>query len=408
MAEACTSIRLFINTKMKIGVVVDNEFDHDHRVQKEIRLLQGDGHTVSVLCFDFNKPYKTYAHLQVDRVSIPRKLRDLLVLLSTNFNFYEVLWQKHIVKFIAKQGLEALHVHDLYLAKAAKKGILQSGHDIPLILDLHENYPAAINSYQWAIKGWRNFVVQPQKWYKKEAEYLKYADHIIVLSDSFKSDLVERFPFLTPEVIHTHPNMPDIESFQAFEKNEFEVPFDSDLPTLFYFGVVAKRRGIMDILPWIIELLEEGSRFQTLIIGPTDKADKKVFQGYIEHPILKDYLTYIPWADVKYLPAYLNKITVGLAPFRVNAQHDSGVANKLFQYMYGEIPILATRCKAQQELIEVSGCGLLYGTKAEFKAAVKLLIENDSLRQTLGSNGKRKLLELYKVNADRAFLEIYR
>lgn len=401
-------MRSFISIKMKIGVVVDNEFDHDHRVQKEIRLLQDEGHTIFVLCFDFKKTYKTYSDLTIKRVEIHQKLRDLLVLLSTNFNFYETLWQRHIAKFITENNLDALHVHDLYLAKAAKKGIRQSKRDLPLTLDLHENYPAAINSYEWAIKGWRKHVVQPQKWYKKEGEYLKYADHLIVLSDSFKKDLMQRFPFLKSQNIYAHPNMPDFESFQAFEKNDYSVAFDVQLPTLFYFGVVAKRRGVMDILPWIIELLAEGNQFHTLIIGPTDKADKRMFQGYIDHPILKDYLTYIPWADVNYLPAYLKKITIGLAPFQVNAQHDSGVANKLFQYMYGEIPILATKCKAQQDLIESSECGLLYESKDEFKTAVKRLITNEALRQQLGANGKKTLLELYKNKADRQFLDFYK
>ena len=392
---------------MKIGVVVDNEFDHDHRVQKEIRLLQEDGHTIFVLCFDFNKTYKIHPDITVSRVKSHRKFRDLFVLLSTNFKFYERLWQKNIAEFITEHKLDALHVHDLYLAKAANIGIQKSKSKIPLTLDLHENYPAAINSYQWAVKGWRKYIVQPEKWYKKEGEYLNYADDLVVLSHSFKQDLMERFPFLKSESIFVHPNMPDFDSFQSFEKNEFSVDFESQWPVLFYFGVVAKRRGIITILPWIIEFLEDGNQFHTLIIGPLDKADKNQFYTYLNHPLLKKHLTYIPWADVKYLPAYLKKITIGLAPFEVNAQHDSGVANKLFQYMYGEIPILATKCKAQQELIESSECGLLYDTKEEFNTAVKRLIESKSLRQTLGANGKKKLLELYQNNADRAFLKIY-
>lgn len=393
---------------MNIGVVVDNEFDHDHRVQKEIRLLQDEGHTVFVLCFDFKKTYKIYPNLHVTRVRIHRKLRDLYVLLSTNFKFYESFWKKNIANFITTNSIDALHVHDLYLAKAAKKGIQDSQLEIPLTLDLHENYPAAINSYEWAIKGWRKYVVQPEKWHQKEGEYLKYADHIIVLSHSFKQDLLKRFPFLNMDSLYVHPNMPDFDSFQAFERDDYTVEFDSELPTLFYFGVVAKRRGVMDILPWMMELLESGHQFHTLIIGPTDKADKALFQSYINHPGLKDHITYIPWADVKYLPAYLKKITIGLAPFQVNAQHDSGVANKLFQYMYGEIPILATRCKAQQELIEGANCGLLYDTKAEFTTALKQLIANPSLRKELGTNGKEKLLDLYENNVDKAFLEIYK
>lgn len=393
---------------MKIGVVVDNEFDHDHRVQKEIRLLQQEGHQIFVLCYDFNQTYQHYPNLTVERIRFPRKMRDLLVLLSTNFKFYERLWQKHMAQLISTYHLDALHVHDLYLAKAAHKAIQKTDHPVAFTLDLHENYPAAINSYQWAIKGWRKYIVQPKRWFKKEGEYLKYADNLVVLSEYFKGDLLKRFKFLKSACIYVHPNMPDLESFEAFEKNDFTVEFNSQWPTLFYFGVVAKRRGIIDILPWIIEMIEAGSKFHTLIIGPVDKADKSEFESYINHSSLQKYLTYISWADVKYLPAYLKKITIGLAPFQVNPQHDSGVANKLFQYMYGEIPILATKCKAQQDLIESSECGLVYATKEEFKQALDRLLNDQSLRNRLGANGKKKLVELYQKQADREFLEIYR
>ncbi|WNH08112.1 glycosyltransferase family 4 protein [Thalassobellus suaedae] len=393
---------------MNIGVVLDNEFDNDHRVQKEIRVLLSEGHSIFLLCFDFGNAYKTYNDIEVTRIPIHKKIKDALVLLSTNFMFYEFLWKQHITSFIIKNKLDALHVHDLYLAKAAKKGILASPFSIPLTLDLHENYPAAINSYEWATKGWRKYIVQPKKWYKKEGEYLKYANNLIVLSNYFKDTLLQRFSFLKATPISVHPNMPDFESFESFKKNDFPVAFESIHPTVFYFGVVAKRRGIIDILPWLIRLLEEGKKFHTLIIGPIDKADKRLFNSYINHPVLKNNLTYIPWSDVKYLPAYLKKISIGLAPFQVNAQHDSGIANKLFQYMYGEIPILATKCKAQQELIENSGCGLLYDNFEEFDENLTKLIENPELRKTLGAKGKKELLKLYKEKADCNFIEIYK
>ena len=75
--------------------------------------------------------------------------------------------------------------------------------------------------------------------------------------------------------------------------------------------------------------------------------------------------------------------------------------------MYGKIPILATRCKSQQDLIEDSKCGLLYETYEDFNSQLVQLLENIELRKTLGSNGKKKLLELYKNNVNRQFLKIY-
>ncbi len=115
------------------------------------------------MCFDFGKTYKAYDNIRVSRIRLPKKTKGLLVLLSTNFSFYEFLWERNTAAFIQKSQLDALHVHDLYLAKAARKGIEKTELSIPLTLDLHENYPTAINSYQWTTKGWRKHIVQPQK-----------------------------------------------------------------------------------------------------------------------------------------------------------------------------------------------------------------------------------------------------
>ena len=393
---------------MKIGVVLDNEFDNDHRVQKEVRLLLENGHEVFVLCFDFGNSYKDYKKTIVSRISLPKKLKDALVILNTNFPFYEMFWAKHIKKWISQHELDAIHAHDLYMAKPSKDAILKSKRSILLTLDLHENYPYAINSYQWATKGIRKHIVSPKKWHKKEAKYLDLADNIIVLSKPFQKDLQAKYPFLKETPFFTHPNMPDLESFKSFEANNFKVDFSANKPTLFYFGVVAKRRGIIDLLNWITKILAGGLLFHSLIIGPTDKADTQEFQSLINNPILKDNITYIPWSDVKYLPAYLKKIDIGLAPFEVNPQHDSGVANKLYQYMYGEIPILATPCKAQKKLIEDANCGIVYNTFEDFKNALTRLINDKYHTKELGENGKKNLLKLYSEQADRKFLEIYK
>jgi len=385
---------------MRIGVVVDNEFDQDHRVQKQVKQLLQAGHSVFVLCFDFGNTYKAYTTITVERITLQQSFKNALVMLNTRFSLYEKLWSKHITKFIATYNLQALHSHDLYLAKASKKGI-------KLTLDLHENYPAAINSYQWATKGWRKFIVNPKKWYTKEFDYLNCADFIITLSDWFSENLKQRFPTLQSKLFVSHPNLPDFKSFQAFENKLATIHFSPLVPTLFYFGVVAKRRGIIDILPWLETLLQEGLQFHLLIIGPTDKADNALFKESLKLPKLNNNSTYLPWADISLLPAYLNKIAIGLAPFEVNSQHNSGVANKLYQYMYGSVPILATACKAQKELIVNTNCGLIYSHFESFKTALIQLLENDNFRKELGSNGKKELLRLYESGADQKFLNLY-
>lgn len=394
---------------MRIGIVVDNEFDNDHRVQKQVNQLVKAKHDVFVICFNFGRKYKKYNTFKVTRISINQNLKNGLVLLSTRFSFYEKLWAKNISIFITTNDIEAIHCHDLYLSKACKKGIeISNSPTLKLTLDLHENYPAAINTYNWATKGWRKLIVNPKKWYDLEFEYLNFADAIITLSDWFSSDLTNRFPSLKSKKFVTHPNLLDISSFQKFEKTESKIKYSKKNVTLIYFGVVAQRRGIMQIMPWLEKMLQDGLNFHLLIIGPVDKADSKLFFRLLKSPKLVDNSTHINWADIASLPAYLKEADIGLAPFEVNAQHNSGVANKLYQYMYGAIPILATACKAQKELIQESECGFVYSDFESFKKQLKDLLSNKKLREELGKNGHKKLFQHYKSKADEEFLDIYK
>lgn len=393
---------------MKIGIVVDNEFDSDHRVQKQVAQLVEANHEVFVICFDFGKEYKKYNTFKVTRIAINQTLKNILVLLSTRFFFYEKLWSSNITKFIHTHKLEAIHCHDLYMAKATKKGIQKSAFNLKLTLDLHENYPYAINTYKWATIGWRKIIVNPKKWFRLEFEYLNYADNIITLSNSFSNNLTTRFPALKTKKFVTHPNLFNFSNFKKFENNIPKVKYTSKRVTLLYFGVIAQRRGLLQIMPWLDQLLENGLEFSLLIIGPVDKADSHKFDTLLKLPNLSNHTTYLKWADISTLPYYLNKANVGLAPFEVNPQHDSGVANKLYQYMYGAMPILATACKAQKELIETAECGLIYSDSNSFKTQLKKLVQIEVLRNQLGVNGKNHLTTLYKSNVDKEFLELYK
>ena len=90
------------------------------------------------------------------------------------------------------------------------------------------------------------------------------------------------------------------------------------------------------------------------------------------------------------MPDYLEIIDICLAPFHKNPQHESGVANKIYEYMLGARPIIASDCLPQQNLIEKHNCGLIFKNQSEFKDKIIELIENKELRSTLGKNGLRQ------------------
>jgi glycosyltransferase involved in cell wall biosynthesis len=383
---------------MKIGVVVDNELNNDVRVLREIGILKEEGFEIFVLCFGYFKTYsEPIPKIHVTRIRISRKLKDILFFLLNTIPVYEWIWVSEIRRFINSNDLEFLHVHDLYMSRAAYNGIKKTNRKIPMIIDLHENYPYTITTYNWTRGFLRRLISRPEEWKKKEPEYMSYADRIIVLSDDYRDTLLRRFPGLSAEIFTVLPNVPDLSQPEYKNIQVVTNPFKQKFPIIFYYGVIAERRGIFDALEVFADLFQEEYPVNFLLIGPVDKKDKTHFSELISMDPVADRIHYIPWIDSKEFPGYLGICDICIAPFHKNPQHESGIANKIYDYMLGGKPIVASNCKPQQVLIEKHNCGLIFENKSEFHSALIKLLTNKFLREELGENGKKAIIREYNT-----------
>lgn len=379
---------------MNLGIIVDNEFNDDIRVRKEVEILKEAGHSIHVLCYNYHqKEYPVIDGVQIDRIEINQKIKDILFFFFNRIPVYEFLWRKKISRFIKNHSIDIIHAHDLYLSKAAFQGAKLSKRDCPVVLDLHENYPAVVQDYNWTRGTVRHFLSAPQKWKKKEGEYLSYASKIIVLSDTFKNKLIQKYSFLNSADIVVFPNVINFKKFESFKINPI-IKRRKNV-TLFYFGTVAERRGIFDAIEALRSVLKKGYKADLLIVGPVDKADKERFHTAINEKDVKSYIKHTAWIPLSELVSYLKAIDICLAPFIKNPQHESGVANKIYQYMYGGKPIIASDCLPQKELIESADCGLIYSNQDEFAEHIIYLINHADMRKKMGENGYRELYKKY-------------
>ena len=394
---------------MNIGVVVDNDLNDDKRVLRETEILNKAGHRIFVLCFGFNsRNYKPIEGINVTRIRISKNLKDFLFFFLNTIPVYEWLWSARIKKFIGANGIDILHVHDLYMSRAGRSGIRKSGRRIDMVLDLHENYPYAVTTYNWTKGFFRNMLSRPLAWQKKEKQYLGYADRIIVLSDDFRDELTERYTGLSKDIFTALPNVPDLSQMESKGVVVTKVRFEKGITVVFYFGVVAERRGIFDALEVFEQLARENHPSGFLIIGPVDKKDRERFFSKTGSELLSGRVKYIPWIDLSELPAYLDISDICLAPFHKNPQHESGVANKIFDYMLGKKPVVASDCRPQKNLIEKYNCGIIYSNSNEMKAAIIKLSADPHLRSEMGENGYRAILsELNSSLVKENLLKLY-
>jgi len=392
--------------RLNVGIVVDNEFNTDPRVLRLIKVLRESGYKINVLCYGYRgMKYKSIDGIAVRRIIIPRLIKNFLFLSINSVPLFNWLWSKEIERFIDLYQVDVLHVNDLYMSRPSHTAIYRTKKGVKLILDLHENFPAAIMTYNWTRGKIRKLLSQPQKWEKKELEYLSYADYIVVLSEWFKDTLRTKYNQLEDEKLVVFPNYLDLDEIRIFEKAGGEIDFKKFGTVFIYFGVVAERRGVFETVRAFRNIVNKGLNCQLLIIGPIDKADRLQFIRLIEMDSVKGKITYIPWIDVSFLPAYLEVSDIGLAPFHKNPQHDSGVSNKIFQYLYGELAVIASDCQAQKQLIEKYDCGLIFRNEKELEEAMDKLVMDPECRQRMGLNGKKAILDELNLESSKVGIQ---
>jgi glycosyltransferase involved in cell wall biosynthesis len=194
------------------------------------------------------------------------------------------------------------------------------------------------------------------------------------------------------------PNVPDLSKPEYKNKGIAVNPFKQKFPIIFYYGVIAERRGIFDALDVLINLVKEDHHVNFLLIGPVDKKDKPLFSEIINSDLLAGRIHHIPWIESIEFPAYLEICDICVAPFHKNPQHESGVANKIYDYMLGGKPVIASNCKPQQNLIEKHNCGIIFENKTEFYDAIVRLLYNKPLRENMGENGRQAIMKEYNTD----------
>lgn len=253
-------------------------------------------------------------------------------------------------------------------------------------------------NYRWANTFPGKLIARPGKWRKLEKNYLNQASAIIALSESFALDLRKRYPALESRNFLVYPNVPDVDQMLGYSIENVELPEDGKF-FLFYFGLISRRRGIYTCMEALRILIRDHTNITLVLAGPVEKHERQDFLKAIDSDDIKDNLVYIPWIDINLLPSYLERVHVCLSPILKNDQHESGVANKVFQYMLFEKPVVVSDCTPQSAIINECRCGLIFECSNPVRLAEKImdLYNNRSMCREMGQRGKKLVLAKYNL-----------
>jgi glycosyltransferase involved in cell wall biosynthesis len=372
------------------------------RVMNEISVLK-DHYEIYILCTGkASKPKTGFEDVHVEYVNVEEPLEKFRFISSSTNSLFKTHWANLIQTFVEKHKVDIIHAHDLYMLPACNEVKRNTG--LPLIIDLHENYPEAFRTYSWTKKFPHKLFVNYHFWDKIQKELLTDADGIIVLSAPFEAFLKKEFSRDRAPEFALYPNVPDVDFYKG---QKTEKTKESKVFKLFYLGVVGYSRGL-HVASKAVEILnKDGYNVELHIAGKVHKNDLEYFQ----EEVMKENVVHIEWINLEELGNYLSEMDAGISPIFKNPQHESGIANKVYQYMLFAKPILVSNCKPQQELVEEFNCGLVHEDQdpTDFAEKVKWFLVNKAETETMGENGKNAILEKYNLDEmGKNILNLYR
>lgn len=383
---------------MNIGMVLsDKDFPPDVRVEKEARALLDAGHQVVILAENSGgHPVEDvwYKGL-VRRVPKIQGWSKRINRLRYAITFQERHWYSAIASLVRDFHLEALHVHDLPMLGTSLA--VGKEYSIPVISDLHENYPAAIKYYFHAgrfsetIK--HKIFYDARRWNYYETSSVSKADHVLVVVEEAKERLVNKG--ICTESITVIENTEDIDNFNGYPIDEVLLNrFRNDFVVSYIGGFGGEHRGLDTAIAAMPEILQSIPNALLLLVG--NGTIKPRLEQMTAELSLGDRVCFIDWQPFEKVPTFIELSAVCLVPHQSNPHTEATSPHKLFQYMLLKKPVIVSSCKPLKRVIEETKAGLVFeaGNRSDLAKEV-IRLKDEELRRELGVNGQQAVYKKY-------------
>ena len=337
----------------------------DTRVfHKEAKTLQQAGYEVTII-----GPHKKNEAVDGIKIKSVPKPRNRLAMI--------ILTPCRVFRNALKEKAEIYHFHDLEFILT---GLILKVIGKRVIYDVHEDYPKDIMSKYYIPKLLRRFISFFVNIVEKFATH--YFDAIIPVTDDIASQ------FRKHKRVVVIKNYPLINEF--LPKNEKK---KTDEFRVIYIGLLSRIRGITQMVQ-AIEYLNSVGKVKLILGGKFDPAP---YEKEIRNLKGFEKVEYLGWVEYRRVPEYLSQADIGLICFHPTTNHLTALPNKLFECMAAGLPVIASNFPLWEDIVEGNKCGICIDplNPKEIAEVIKHLIENHELRNRMGENGRRAVLEKY-------------
>lgn len=282
---------------------------------------------------------------------------------------------KAVYKKAIEVNADIYHIHDPELLPVAYR-LKRKGKKV--IYDSHEDLPRQISYKNWI----PNILQKPFSFISEMVEnfYAKRMDGIVTVSAYIK----QRFDKIHNKVVVCH-NYASLSEF-----GEKPIWNEQKRIHVCYVGAISLIRGINNI---IVASQKAGVTLE--IAGP-------IISKELRNQLKVNNVIYHGYADRDKVKNIFSNSYAGLVTFLPAPNHNNANPNKLFEYMAGGIPVIASNFTPWKTIIEENKLGIAVNPESivEITNAITYLDQNKAIAKQMGENGRKAFEEKFNWNIE--------
>ncbi len=382
-------------------MLLQSEFPPDIRLEKEMKSLKEAGYEVILLANQYDKEKnESFPYCTIERVHAPfeQKKYNKLLNFPVYFNPRFVSKAKWICR---KYKPNYIHAHDLPMLPLGIK--LSNKYNLPLVFDMHENYPEALKYFDK--KGMVNFLFKNYRLAKiLERKSLPKCDKIITVVNESKDRLIEEG--YSKDKVHVVSNCVDLDTFAVNPADPEKMKPYKGKKVILYTGTVSPERGLDTPVKAMKFIRKEIPDAFLLIIG----------DGYSVEPLkqlaadqkVSDVVEFKSWVGHNNLSSYMELAKACMIPQPNNDFINTTIPHKLFEYMSQGNPVIVSDATSLKRIVTETEAGVVFKSHNPDDFAKKI-VEMFNSEIDYGKNGIKAVNEKYNwKNDSKELINLYR
>ncbi|WP_435076783.1 glycosyltransferase family 4 protein [Halococcus sp. AFM35] len=406
---------------MHVCMLLPERFPPDIRVAKEASALGAAGHSITLLCRGGpDEPsFERIDGIDVERLPAGEMFAGLSGVadgLRYVASAVHPAWQRAVVDLDREDSIDAIHVHDLPLVNTGLA--IGEKFDVPVVADLHENYPEAARQIQ-RMRGWgeigrdpaalvQRVAFAPWRLKRLEREGVRRADRTVTVCEEARAHYL-RDCGAEPAKVKVVANTVDRDAFDSDVTPPDTLSFDSGAFVVSYIGNFTRHRGLDTLIEGFAELVESTPAARLLLVGKGNDNYVAGLKALARSLGIREQVQFTGWVDFADVPRYLAASDVAAVPHAATPHTETTVPHKLYQAMAMGIPVVVSDVAPLARIVDHTESGFVApaGDGEALGAALAELTDGERATEC-GENGKRAVEREYNWARDgRRLRDLY-